>query len=129
MWKSGRRRQDGDFGVAEHENLSKIVETLGTVDQLDLYNLAGVEIAYRKLQLIEYYWDERRQEQQQANAKMPLDEVQAFLGGGRAASMVCPELLDHVSKELERVAGIKKNARKLREEQVAMAKKAPPAKS
>jgi hypothetical protein len=30
--------------------------------------------------------------------------------------MVCPLLLDHVSKELERVAGIKKNARKLREE-------------
>ncbi|CAK0809423.1 unnamed protein product, partial [Prorocentrum cordatum] len=115
--------KDSDFGVSERETLSKVVEMFGTVGQLDLYNLAGVEVAYRKLQLIEYYWDERRQEQQQANAKMPLDEVQAFLGGGRAASMECPELLEQVSKELERIAGIKKNARKLREEQAALAKK------
>ena len=31
--------------------------------------------------------------------------------------MICPELLDQVAKDLERISGIKKNARKLREEQ------------
>ena len=36
--------------------------------------------------------------------------------------MVCPELMDQVAKELERVSGIKKNARKLREEQAALKK-------
>ncbi|CAK0818388.1 unnamed protein product, partial [Prorocentrum cordatum] len=123
MWRSRRRLQDSDFGVAEHETLSKVVELLGTTDQVDIYNLAGVEVAYRKPQLIEYYWDERRQEPHQANSKLPLDEVQAFMGVGRAASMVRPEVLDQVAKELERIAGIKKNARKLREEQAALAKK------
>ena len=54
------------------------------------------------------------------NLRMPLDEIRAFTGGGRPASMIAPELLDHVSKELERVSGIKKNARKLREEQAAL---------
>ncbi|CAK0873494.1 unnamed protein product, partial [Prorocentrum cordatum] len=103
MWKSRRRLQDSDFGVAEHETLSKV--------------------AHRKLQLIEHYWDERRQEQQPANSKLPLDEVQAFMGGGRAAIMARPEALDQVAKKLERIAGIKKNARKLREEQAALAKK------
>ena len=39
--------------------------------------------------------------------------------------MICPELQDHVSKELERVSTIKKNARKLREEAKA---KPPPGK-
>ncbi|CAK0816959.1 unnamed protein product, partial [Prorocentrum cordatum] len=46
-------------------------------------------------------------------------EAFAFMGGSRSPSMVCPELLDSVSKELERIHSIKKNARKLREEQKA----------
>jgi hypothetical protein len=42
-------------------------------------------------------------------------------GAGHAGSstMVAPELLEHASKELARVGGIEKNARKLREEQAA----------
>ncbi|CAK0889486.1 unnamed protein product [Prorocentrum cordatum] len=55
MRKARRRLQDSSHGVGEHGTLSIIVETLGTVDQLDVYNLAGVEVAYRKLQMIEYY--------------------------------------------------------------------------
>ncbi len=33
--------------------------------------------------------------------------------------MAAPVILEHVSKELERVGGIEKNARKLREERAA----------
>jgi hypothetical protein len=51
--------------------------------------------------------------------RVPAEEARAFTGGGRPSSMVAPELLEHVSKELERVGGIKRNARKLREEQAA----------
>eukprot|EP00972_Heterocapsa_arctica_P075189 11094470-Heterocapsa_arctica.AAC.1 len=42
-------------------------------------------------------------------------------GAGHAGSstMVVPELLEHASKELTRVGGIEKNARKLKEEQAA----------
>ena len=47
-----------------------------------------------------------------ATAKQLIEEVRAFVGGQRAQSMVCPVLLDHVSKELEGVSAMKKNARK-----------------
>ena len=43
-------------------------------------------------------------------------------------SMVAPNLLNFVSEELERVSAIKKNARKLREEQAALKKERPPPK-
>ena len=120
MWKSRRRLQVTDWGVATHEVLSQIVEYLGARDQCDVYNLSGAEIAYRHLQLVEHYYDERVIEH--AQGRVTTDETVAFMGISRSASMVCPSLLDIVSKELERVSGIKKNARRLREEQLAQAK-------
>ena len=122
MWKTRRKLASTDFGVDIHDVLSKAIEAFGTTDLLDCANLAGAEIMYRKLQLVEHFWDDRALESAAAGAKMPPEEVQAFMGGGRTPSMVAPALLDYVSKELERVSGIKKNARKLREEQAASAK-------
>ncbi|CAK0839605.1 unnamed protein product, partial [Prorocentrum cordatum] len=120
MWKSKRKLNPTDFGVDMHETISKMIEAMGSADHLDVYNLASAELGYRKLQLIEHYWDDRSAEQQQQhNMRMPLEEAFAFMGGSRSPSMVCPELLDSVSKELERIHSIKKNARKLREEQKA----------
>ncbi|CAK0867888.1 unnamed protein product [Prorocentrum cordatum] len=131
MWKSKRKLNPTDFGVDMHETLSKMIEAMGSADHLDVYNLASAELGYRKLQLIEHYWDDRSAEQQQHNMRMPLEEAFAFMGGSRSPSMVCPELLDSVSKELERIHSIKKNARKLRGEQKANkgGRDAPPPKS
>ncbi|CAK0888695.1 unnamed protein product, partial [Prorocentrum cordatum] len=122
MWKSRRKLTSTDYGVDMHETLSRMVEAMGASDHLDVFNLASAEICHRKLQLIEHYWDDRGAEQQQNNSKIPLEESQAFMGGARAPSMARPELLETVSKELERISSIKKNARKLREEQAAAAK-------
>ena len=108
------------------ETLSEIVEALGMFDQGDISNLLGAEVAYRKMQLVEHFWDEKAMDQAAANSRLPVDETQAFVGGGRPASMVCPALLDHVSKELERVSGIKKKTRKLREEAAAARKQPAP---
>jgi hypothetical protein len=105
--------------VDMHDTLSKIAEFLGSYDQYDLANSAGCELLFRKLQLIEYYYDEKDLDTMNSNPRLPAEEARAFTGGGRPSSMVAPELLEHVSKELERVGGIKKNARKLREEQAA----------
>ena len=89
---------------------------------MGVFNLASAEIGCRKLQLIEHYGDDRSAEERQRNLKMPLEETQAFMGGARTPSMVRSEPLENVSKEMERISGIKKNARELREEQVAAAK-------
>ena len=120
MWKSRRRLQVTDRGVATHGVLSQVVEYLGRRNQCDIYNLLGAEIAYHHLQLVEHYYDERAAEH--AQGRVTTDETVAFMGINRSASMVWPSLLDSVSKELERVSGIKKNARKLREDQMAQAK-------
>ncbi|CAK0890196.1 unnamed protein product [Prorocentrum cordatum] len=132
MWKSKQRLNPTGFRVDMHETLSKMIETMGSADHLDVYNLARAVFGYRKLRLVEHYWDDMcAEQQQQHNMKMPLEEAFAFKGGSRSPSMVCPELLDLVSNELELIHGIKKNARKLREEQKASegGRDAPPAES
>ena len=120
MWKFRRRLQVTDWGVAAHEVLSQVVECLGRRDQCDICNLLGVEIAYRHLQLVERYYDEKDAERAQGLGTT--DETAAFRGVSRPPSMVCPSLRDRLSKELERVSGTKKGARKLMGEQTAPAK-------
>eukprot|EP00959_Pyramimonas_sp_CCMP1952_P339517 7110541-Pyramimonas_sp.AAC.1 len=87
MWKSRRKLASMDFGVDMHDTLSRMCEAMGVSDHLDVFNLASAEIGYRKLQLIEHYWDDRSAEQQQNNSNTPLEESQAFMGGARAPSM------------------------------------------
>ncbi|CAK0840872.1 unnamed protein product, partial [Prorocentrum cordatum] len=109
MWKSKRKLNSSDFGVDNRETISKMLELMGSNDHLDVFKLSSAETGDRKLQLIEPYWDDRSAEQQQHNMCMPLEEAFAFMGGSRSPSMVGLELLDTVSKELERTHGIKKN--------------------
>ncbi|CAK0830780.1 unnamed protein product, partial [Prorocentrum cordatum] len=98
---------------------------VGVSDHLDVFNLASGEIGYRKPQLIGRYWDDMSAEQQHNNRNIPLEGSQAFVGEVRAPFMVRPELRETVSRELERMSSIKKNARKLREEQAAAPKAKP----
>ena len=101
------------------------MEDLATHDEVNIVNLLGVERVFRNMQLVEHFWEEKQREQDATQQKMPQEEVSAFMGGtgaaSRPSSMVCPALLDVVSKELERVSQMKKNARKLREEAKAAA--------
>ena len=69
---------------------------------------------------MEHYYDERDAERTQG--PVTTDEREAPVGTNRSASMVCPDLRGRVSKELERVTGIKKNARELRGRQLAQGK-------
>ena len=47
----------------------KILDKLGRYDGLDLSNLAGVEMAFRRAQLIEYFYSERGPGEGKAVAK------------------------------------------------------------
>jgi hypothetical protein len=125
-WRARKKLSQADFGVQEHHTLSTILVDLAATDQVDVVNILGAERLVRKLQLIEYFWDERQREQDANQLKMPPEEISAFMGGtgsaARPSSMVCPSMMDHIGRELERISNIKKNARKLREE----TKTAPP---
>jgi hypothetical protein len=111
-WMSNLGLQSDSWGVAEHENLMKIIDKMGRYDGLDLTNLASAEMAFRRLQLIEYFYSE----------KGPGGAI--FSGTHRefGDTMIAPELLEYVSKEVERDAAILKQVRKAREERAAASK-------
>ncbi|CAK0857518.1 unnamed protein product, partial [Prorocentrum cordatum] len=54
MWKSKRKLNSSDFGVDIHETISKILELMGSNDNLDVLHLSSAELGYRKPQLIEH---------------------------------------------------------------------------
>ena len=112
----------------------KIIDKLGRYDGLDLSNLAGAELAFRRLQLIEYVYSERGPGGGKGGSKsdkkndymssMQNYEANIFAGGYKefGDTMVAPSLLDYVAKEVEGEAAVLKQVRKAREERAAASK-------
>ena len=94
----------------EHEVLSRIVELLGTHDGINLRQSEGVELALRRMQLME-----------EAVSESPSDPsfegAEHFLGiqEKRGGALVAPSLRAHVAGELGREAAILREKRKARE--------------
>jgi hypothetical protein len=135
-WVSNLGLKGDAWGTAEHETLMKVLDKLGRYDGLDLSNLAGAEVAFRRCQLIEFFYSDRGPGGSsggkgggKGNAGKEEDglhkmEPAIFLGSHREFrdTMVAPELMDYVSKEVEREASVMKQVRKAREERVASKK-------
>ena len=112
----------------------KILDKLGRYDGLDLSNLAGAELAFRRLQLIEYYYSERgpggggkgggKSEKKKDEDLMYRMEASVFTGSHKefGDTMIAPSLMEFVSKEIETEASIMKQIRKAREERAAASK-------
>ena len=133
-WVNNHNLKHDSWGVSEHEHLMKVLDKLGRFDGLDLSNLAGAELAFRRLQLIEYYYSDRgpgsgnkgagegdKKKEDDLVYKM---ESAIFSGSHKEFGdvMVCPTLMDYVSKEIETEASIMKQVRKAREERAAASK-------
>ena len=58
-WRSVTRLSPSDWGVSEHLECCRTLETAGSYDQLDLANVAVIERVCRRLQVIEYQCRER----------------------------------------------------------------------
>ena len=132
-WMTNNGLQADSWGAAEHENLMKIVDKLGRFDGLDLSNLAGAELAFRRLQLIEHFYSDKgpgggkgagKSKEKKGEDIAYKAEAAIFSGTHReyGDTMVAPELLEFVSKEVERDAALLKQVRKTREERAAAAK-------
>ena len=119
------------WGATEHETLCKVIDKLARFDGLDLSNLAGAEVTFRRLQLIEYFYSERwpgggkgskggkdSKKEDDPNYKF---ESSIFSGSRREFGdvMVAPELMSYVAKEVESEAAVMKQIRKAREERAA----------
>ena len=116
-WVSTHQLKLESWGVAEHESMLKIVDKLGRYDGLDLSNIARAELAFRRLQPIEYFYSERgpgsskgsgkaKAEKNQADETLYRMESSIFSGTHCefGDTMVCPDLMDFVGKEVEREA-------------------------
>ena len=116
MFRSTAKLQPEQWGVQEHEGLTKLVELADEFGQLDLTNCAFSEATFRRAQTIEWVYHDRLRE---ADAAATKDN--AFSGFSTAGDllMVCPLLLDHVKGVVEKDAAIMKNIRKAREEREA----------
>jgi hypothetical protein len=123
FWQSLYKLSKDDWGVAVHELSMRMFERFGVYDGLDVCNIAAIEELMRQAQLVEYvYLQEGEPTSGKGKSKGKhiglYDESAIFAGTHRECgdAMVAPELLDYVSKEVERDASILKQVRKAREE-------------
>ena len=133
-WLQNHSLKNDAWGVSEHDTLMKIIDKLGRYDGLDLSNLAGAELAFRRLQLIEFVYSERgpgggkgsskTDKKGDAMTSMQQYEATIFSGGHKefGVCMVAPTLLDYVAKEVEGEAAVLKQVRKAREERASLNK-------
>ena len=113
------RLEPHSWGVQEHFNICMFLHWLLLVDQCDGSNLVASEAGFRRLQTIEFSYQEKARERDPGGGnRLTLEEQYAFSGTTRTASdlMVCPELLEYVRKEVEREASFAKNLVRAREE-------------
>ena len=116
--------------MVQHQVALRTVALAGCSDQLDLPNLSAVEHLLREAQMVEHHYHilgraaDEKLHAQAKKQRLPLHEVDLFMGAGRSSheSMVCPELVEHVAKSLEREALILKQSRKARDERKEAAK-------
>eukprot|EP00438_Fugacium_kawagutii_P010865 Skav216249 [mRNA] locus=scaffold20:133295:138540:- [translate_table: standard] len=52
-WMNNHNLRSDSWGATEHETLCKVIDKLARFDGLDLANIAGAEVTFRRLQLIE----------------------------------------------------------------------------
>lgn len=120
------RLEANSWGVQEHFQLSMTLRHALQIDQLDGFNLAFVEVMFRRIQTIEYAHSERARESESRSVggRLSLEEQQTFGGLVRHAGtlMICPSLLEHAKLEVEKEVGLQKNMRKIREEREAARK-------
>lgn len=112
-----------DIGTSEH------VEVALTFDQVQIAEVAALEIVARRAQLVELRLGEWIPEQDTgtiAVGSVDSDE-HLYLGTGRTRGllMISPELEDHVSQELQRETSAAKERRKMREERLLSRPTAP----
>ncbi|CAK9013540.1 unnamed protein product [Durusdinium trenchii] len=101
----------GDRSIYEHEVLSRILESIATVDQLNVSGLQGVELLVRRLQVI-------REAHRISPSSPDYSSAEFFMGWKyrKGAHGVDPDLAHHVAAELKSEAMILKESRKAKEE-------------
>ena len=104
----------GDRSTYEHECLSRIMESMITVDQLNVCALQSAELVMRRMQVI-------REAHRISPSAPDYTSADHFMGWKwrKSTQGIDAGLAAHVAAELKNEAAISKEARKAREEQQA----------
>ena len=118
--KVNSKLQPSDGGVLEHESICKALELAIEYDQLNIGELAAVELLCRRLQMIQYRWKERVLGA--VSSGTVDDESHFFLGVDptRGNLCICPALNAWLGDELHKEAQANKEQRKAREERALL---------
>lgn len=110
-WLRSAEIPKGDRSVYEHECLSRILESMITVDQLNICALQGAELICRRMQVI-------REAHRVSPSAPDYSSADHFMGWKwrRGAHEVDATLAAHVANELKNESQIMKEARNAREE-------------
>ncbi|CAK0861612.1 unnamed protein product, partial [Prorocentrum cordatum] len=118
-WRHERGLGASDTGVGVHELAMRFLEISACFDQLNITELACVELLMRKVQLAE--WRHRERLTSRAGSDDLLEDEFLYLGTGetRGLIMVAPGLQGHISQELRRECATAKERRRVRAERMA----------
>ncbi|CAE7219985.1 ANK1 [Symbiodinium sp. CCMP2592] len=109
-WVRTHELAKGDRSVYEMEVITRVLEAMATVDQLNLPNLKGAELLIRRWQLI-------REAHRISPTSPDYSAADVFMGWAyRRGDGVDPSLAKYVAGELRDQASIAKEARKAKEE-------------
>jgi hypothetical protein len=117
-WRQENNLKNEDGHSVRHEMLSEVLELLGSCDQLDLSNLAGVEALARALQYEEF------EVRKKSELRSPYSNAEHFMGRQKRVGgcLICPDLTEWVATKSSKDSAILKEQRKADEER-ALAKK------
>ena len=120
QWVRMAKLPDSDRSVFEDVVIAVCLQTLASVDQLNLPNLAGVELMIRRRALL-------REAHRVSPSSPDYTAAQHYMGWSRRrdAGAVDDALNKHVAERLRDEAAIAKETRKAREERQLRAKPAP----
>jgi len=119
-WKTDSGVLKTDRCTYEHEVLSRMLDIAATRDMLNLKNMAWVEYALRRLQLIEEAVNEDPNNPTYEHARHYMGAEER-----KGGALMAPSLRAHVAAELGREAAILKERRKVREARLADDKRKP----
>ena len=117
-WRQLLSLGPSDWGVGEHEALSRLFEYALTYDQLNLGELASFELAGRRYQLLEEKYARMLVQATAGGDNAHLDNDRLFMGEERrhGRALVAPALEAWVSQKLSEESAVLKERRKANEE-------------